>query len=82
MNGASELGENGHIRARDDLERVLNARGETVTMPSVVPRIVDDALGGIRWTGEILGASNEYVYRRLLGMSEDRYRALTKEGAI
>jgi hypothetical protein len=53
-----------------------------VTMPSVVPRIVDDALGGIRWTGEILGASNECVYRRLLGMSEDRYRALTKEGAI
>jgi crotonobetainyl-CoA:carnitine CoA-transferase CaiB-like acyl-CoA transferase len=82
VNGASELSENGHIRARDDLERVLNARGETVTMPSVVPRIVDDALGGIRWAGQILGASNEYVYRRLLGMSEDRYRALTTEGVI
>jgi formyl-CoA transferase len=82
VNGPSELSENEHIRARGDLERVLNARGETVTMPSVVPRIVDDALGGIRWTGEILGASNEDVYRRLLGTSEDRYRALIEEGVI
>jgi formyl-CoA transferase len=82
VNGVAELSENEHLRARDDLERVRNARGETVTMPGVVPRIVGDEFGGIRWTGQPLGASNEDVYQGLLRMSEDRYQALIDEGII
>jgi crotonobetainyl-CoA:carnitine CoA-transferase CaiB-like acyl-CoA transferase len=82
VNGVAELSENEHLRARGDLERVRNARGETVTMPGVVPRIVGDEFGGIRWTGQPLGASNEDVYLGLLRMGEDRYLALIDEGII
>jgi crotonobetainyl-CoA:carnitine CoA-transferase CaiB-like acyl-CoA transferase len=82
VKGVAELSENEHLRARGDLERVRNARGETVTMPGVVPRIVGDEFGGIRWTGQPLGASNEDVYLGLLRMGEDRYLALIDEGII
>ena len=38
--------------------------------------------GGPRFAAPCLGQHNEYVYREILGMSQEEYEALTKEGVF
>jgi len=52
-----------------------------VRMQGVVPRLANHR-GSVWRTGPVLGEDNELVYRKYLGMSEERYSALREEGVI
>jgi formyl-CoA transferase len=68
-------------RERDDIVTVEDHELGPVRMQGVVPRLTNH--GGRVWrTGPRLGEDNELVYRKHLGMSEERYAALRSAGTI
>jgi len=81
VNNVADLVDNEHVRARNDLVSLTNHLGQTVMLPGVVPRFCRSP-NAPRWLGEELGASNEYVYHTLLGLSADDVSQLHRDGVI
>jgi len=81
VNNVADLVDNEHVRTRNDLVSLTNHLGQAVMLPGVVPRFHRSA-DAPRWLGEKLGASNEYVFRTLLGLSADEVVPLHREGVI
>jgi formyl-CoA transferase len=80
INSVPELLADRHVHDRRSVEEVVNVDGRTVLMPAVIPRLADG--GAIRWAGEPLGASNDIVYRGLLGLSSAELAELGASGVI
>ena len=53
----------------------------SVKMPGIVP-VLSETPGSIRWAGQKLGQSDEEVYGKLLGLSEEEIRALRAKKII
>ncbi|MGA2597235.1 MAG: CoA transferase [Bryobacteraceae bacterium] len=70
-----------HFAARGMWEDVDLGDGDTVRMPSFVPKL-SETPGGTEWAGPALGAHNDAVYRELLGMDDEEMRELTELGVI
>ncbi len=81
VNNVADLVDNEHVRAHNDLVSLINHLGQTVTLPGVVRRF-HHSPDAPRWLGEELGASNEYVFRTLLGLSADEVAQLHRDGVI
>ena len=69
-----------HLRERAVPDPVL---GQAILHPAPVPRF--DGPGpreGIAWTGPAVGADNDEVYGRLLGLAPGRLADLRESGTI
>ena len=70
-----------HICAREMIAEIAEPLLGTLKMPAPVPKL-SRTPGKIRWAGKPMGSDNDHVYRHLLGLSEDRIRALGSDGII
>jgi crotonobetainyl-CoA:carnitine CoA-transferase CaiB-like acyl-CoA transferase len=77
----AEILEDPHYQARGMFEEVEIAEGETVKLPTLVPKL-SRTPGGTEWIGPPLGAHNEEVYSGLLGMCPEEIAKLHEEGII
>ncbi len=80
INSAADICADPHVRERN-LVTVPDHRGEPLLMQRAVPRVGDDP-GTVRWAGEPLGASNDAVYRDLLGLTDEEIAELSAQGTI
>lgn len=70
-------------RAREAVRAVPDPVLEReILHPAPVPRFSGGPHEEIAWTGPAVGAHNDEVYRRLLGLSPERLQALRDAGAI
>jgi crotonobetainyl-CoA:carnitine CoA-transferase CaiB-like acyl-CoA transferase len=70
-----------HFQARGLFEDVTLDDGDSVTLPSLSPRL-SATPGGTEWPGPALGAHNREVYGGMLGLSDEELAGLRERGAI
>jgi crotonobetainyl-CoA:carnitine CoA-transferase CaiB-like acyl-CoA transferase len=70
-----------HVRERDFFERITHEDCGTYLHPGVMFKMSKTKLS-VRRGPVRLGEDNEYVYRKLLGISKKEYERLEKEGHI
>jgi crotonobetainyl-CoA:carnitine CoA-transferase CaiB-like acyl-CoA transferase len=78
---AADIVNDPHYQARGMFEDADLGNGETVKLPTFVPKL-SATPGGTDWIGPPLGAHNKAVYGELLGMSEEEFNKLTVAGVI
>lgn len=76
----SDIFEDPHYQARDNIRRVESRIGE-VAVPGVVPNL-SATPGEIRWLGAPLGAHNEEVLCGLLGIGSEELTTLQAQGVV
>jgi crotonobetainyl-CoA:carnitine CoA-transferase CaiB-like acyl-CoA transferase len=76
-----EIFEDPHYAARENILRVDDPRVGELAVPNLVPRL-SDTPGSVHWLGQPLGAHNEEVYGRLLGLDAAEQERLRKDGVI
>jgi crotonobetainyl-CoA:carnitine CoA-transferase CaiB-like acyl-CoA transferase len=69
-----------HFRARNLFETV-EINGEPLEIPTLLPKL-EGTPGQTRWPGPDIGAHNREVLCELLGVSDEDYNALTRDGII
>jgi len=70
-----------HFSARGLFEDVVLEDGNTVKLPTLVPKL-SETPGGTEWPGPPLGAHNKQVLGKMLGFSEEQLKDLAAEGVI
>lgn len=70
-----------HAIARDMVIAANDESGRPLSMEGVFPKL-SDTPGEVRHAGKSMGADNEEIYVRQLGLSPGEIAALTKEGVI
>jgi crotonobetainyl-CoA:carnitine CoA-transferase CaiB-like acyl-CoA transferase len=81
INTVEDIFNDPHIAARGNLARVDVPGEGPVTVPSVLPRL-SETPGKISALGPELGQHNVEIYCDLLGLSEDRLRALRESAVV
>jgi crotonobetainyl-CoA:carnitine CoA-transferase CaiB-like acyl-CoA transferase len=81
VNSISEIFEDPHFQARENIAFVKDARVGELAIPNVVPRLTATP-GRIDHLGPALGADNDDVLGGLLGLSKERMRELAAAGVI
>lgn len=76
-----EIFEDPQYAARGNIVHFKDERVGEYAVPNVVPRLTDTP-GGIDRLGPSLGEHNDEVYRKRLGLSEERIEALMRAGVI
>jgi crotonobetainyl-CoA:carnitine CoA-transferase CaiB-like acyl-CoA transferase len=69
-----------HFNERGLFEQV-EINGKPLKIPAILPRLTSTP-GRTRWPGADIGSHNEEILREQLGLSEDEYQALHREGII
>ena len=82
-----QLAESAHLASRSLWQELSVVPGAGSSRESITligpPWIIDGARGSGTPTGAVeAGADNEYVYRQLLGLTEERYASLIASGVI
>jgi len=70
-----------HFQQRGLFEDLTLEDGETVKLPTLVPKL-SETPGGTEWVGPPLGAHNREVLGEILGYSDQQLRELEAEGVI
>jgi len=70
-----------HFNARQLFEEATLSDGDTVRLPTMVPKLTATP-GGMEWVGPPLGAHNQEVFRDLLGLSKQEIEQLAAENVI
>jgi crotonobetainyl-CoA:carnitine CoA-transferase CaiB-like acyl-CoA transferase len=78
---AADMLKDPHFIARGLFEDADIGNGETVKLPTFVPKL-SETPGGTEWIGPALGAHNQEVYGGLLGLSEGEIEQMKTEGVI
>jgi crotonobetainyl-CoA:carnitine CoA-transferase CaiB-like acyl-CoA transferase len=78
---AADIVNDPHYQARGMFEDADIGDGETVKIPTFVPKL-SETPGRTEWVGPPLGAHNRDVYGELLGMSEEEIAQLQADGVI
>ncbi|NOT63112.1 MAG: CoA transferase [Acidobacteria bacterium] len=78
---AADIVNDPHYQARGMFEDADIGNGETVKLPTFVPKM-SETPGGTSWVGPALGAHNQEVYGELLGMSASEIELLQNDGVI
>lgn len=78
---AAEILKDPHFNARGLFETVEILDGEKVKIPAILP-FLSETPGRTEWVGPPLGAHNEEIYCRRLGLSQQALAALQEEGII
>jgi formyl-CoA transferase len=73
--------EDPHFAARDAIVRLADPGLGEIAMQNVFPKL-SATPGRVRSTGPALGASNDDIYRGLLGLDDDELRRLATAGVI
>lgn len=82
INSIADVVADPHIRERGNLVSIRDDESDSmIAMPNVVPRL-EKSPGHVHHVGQALGASNNAVYRQLLGLSDDDLARLREEGVI
>jgi crotonobetainyl-CoA:carnitine CoA-transferase CaiB-like acyl-CoA transferase len=81
VNSVADLAKDEHVAQRQNLVDVKDADGSVVTMQNVLPRFARSP-GAVRWPGQRLGASNDYVFGEILGMGQDEIKDMRMRGVI
>ena len=81
VNSVADLAQDEHVAQRQNLVELKDADGSSITMQNVLPRFTRSP-GSIRWPGQRLGASNDYVYGEILGMGQDEINDMRTRGVI
>lgn len=82
INQVSDLVADKHVQERESLIRVRDDNlGRDILMQNVVPRL-SRTPGQIRWPGHEAGQDNEFVYRKVLGMSQEELDELVAQGVV
>jgi crotonobetainyl-CoA:carnitine CoA-transferase CaiB-like acyl-CoA transferase len=81
VNTVEDLAADPHLAGRGAIVSHTDAHGRQVLTPAPTPRI-DATSNGAGTPGEPLGASNDYVYRDVLGLTADEVDALVEKGVI
>lgn len=81
LNSVSEIFEDPHFKARENIAFVKDERVGELAVPNVVPRLVGTP-GGIDHLGVALGANVAEVLGGLLGLSKENIAALRERGVI
>jgi succinyl-CoA:(S)-malate CoA-transferase subunit B len=81
VNSISEIFEDPHFKARENIAFVKDERAGEVAVPNVVPRLCGTP-GGIDHLGVPLGAHVAEVLGGLLGLSKENIAALRERGVI
>jgi len=82
VNSVKDLFEDEHMRARENLIPVPGPGGATVWMPGVVPKL-SRTPGQVTSAGPAaVGAHNEEIYCRRLGLTRDDLAALAAKGIV
>ena len=76
----ADIFENPQYRARGNI-KMTESRAGPIAVPDVVPRL-SGTPGEIRWLGGELGAQNDEIFRKLLGVSDAEMRELRSTGVI
>ncbi|WP_290537877.1 MULTISPECIES: CaiB/BaiF CoA-transferase family protein [Alcanivorax] len=69
-----------HFQARGLFQQV-EINGKPLKVPAITPRLADTP-GETRWPGGEVGSHNDAVLREELGLSDEEFAALKKEGVI
>lgn len=78
---AADMLNDPHYQARNLFEEVELSPGDTVKLPTFVPKL-SETPGGTEWLGPTLGAHNQEVYGELLGLSAVEIERLHSNGVI
>ncbi|MGH9844094.1 MAG: CaiB/BaiF CoA transferase family protein [Blastocatellia bacterium] len=78
---AADIVNDPHYQARGMFEDADIGDGETVKIPTFVPKL-SETPGHTEWIGPALGAHNHEIYGGLLGMSEAEMARLQDDGVI
>jgi len=70
-----------HFQARGLFEDVVLEDGDTVKLPTLIPKM-SETVGGTKWIGPPLGAHNAEILGGTLGFSEEQLKELEAEGVI
>jgi len=76
----ADIFEDPQYRARGNIA-TMDSRIGALAVPAVVPRL-SETPGEISWLGEGLGAQNEEIFERLLGLDGEAIKALREQGVI
>ena len=75
-----EIFEDLHYEARENIVRIADDRLGTIAVPNVVPKL-SETPGHIEWLGPPLGAQENEIYGKLLGLTEE-YLSLLRDKKI
>jgi crotonobetainyl-CoA:carnitine CoA-transferase CaiB-like acyl-CoA transferase len=81
VNSIADLFADPHVAARENLIAVPDGQGATLRMVNVLPKL-SRTPGSVRHAGRALGADNEAVYGRLLGLSAAELQRLRERAII
>jgi crotonobetainyl-CoA:carnitine CoA-transferase CaiB-like acyl-CoA transferase len=81
IHNAADIVNDPHYQARGMFEDADIGNGETVKLPTFVPKL-SETPGGTNWIGPALGAHNSEIYGGLLGMSAEEIAQLAANGVI
>jgi len=70
-----------HYKARKNLVEFNHPDFGKVHIPSVCP-VLSETPGEIRWIGPEIGAHNDEIYKKMLGLSDERIKDLKEKGII
>ena len=59
-----------HFKAREAILKIAHPQFKNLQMQNVFPKFSKTPTT-VRWTGPELGEHNDYVYKEILGMSDD-----------
>ena len=81
LNDERDAYEDPHLRARGFFEEITHAEAGTHRYPGIIWKMARTP-NAIRLPPCLLGEHNDYVYRELLGLNEERYREMEEAGHI
>jgi len=77
----ADIAENAHAQIRQMIVDAPDGDGVALPMEGVFPRMVDTP-GRVRHAGKSMGADNDEIYLKRLGLSEKQIEELAKDGIV
>jgi crotonobetainyl-CoA:carnitine CoA-transferase CaiB-like acyl-CoA transferase len=81
INNIADIFQDPHFRARGNLIETLLSSGRKIMTMGIMPKL-SESPGQIEFVSPPLGAHNEEVYKGLLDLPQEEYRALKEKGII
>lgn len=77
----ADIAGNAHAQARQMIVEAPDDNGGVLPMEGVFPRMVGTP-GSVRHTGRSMGADNDEIYMKQLGLSKEQVEKLAKDGIV
>lgn len=81
VNNIADVFHDEHIIARENITEISDPGLGKIATPNVVPKF-SETPGQIWRSGTVVGADNDHVYLRFLGLDEDEYEQLKSKNVI